>query len=78
MANTVKAGETISVRSSTDKKGNTTYIDNVEDASSRQYLAKYPLLLGNSDEELEKLNKSVLKKLDWKFLPCITMMLLMK
>lgn len=43
-----------------------------------EYLARYPALAGKTEEELAKLNKSVLRKLDWKFLPCITLMLLMK
>ncbi|KAH6982641.1 major facilitator superfamily domain-containing protein [Ilyonectria destructans] len=38
---------------------------------------RYPLLADASDEKLESLNKAVLKKLDWWFLPSITMMLLM-
>jgi hypothetical protein len=41
-------------------------------------LQRYPLLVNKSKEELAALNKKVVKKLDWKFLPCITMMLLMK
>jgi len=41
-------------------------------------LERYPLIKDKSKEELDALNKKVLKKLDWKFLPCITMMLLMK
>lgn len=41
-------------------------------------LQRYDLLKDKSSIELEALNKSVLKKLDWKFLPCITAMLLMK
>ncbi|KAH0359015.1 hypothetical protein KCU65_g10156, partial [Aureobasidium melanogenum] len=41
------------------------------------YLDGFPLLRDKSEEELAVLNKSVLKKLDWKFLPCITAMLLM-
>lgn len=43
-----------------------------------EYLARFPALAGKTEEELAKLNKSVLRKLDWKFLPCITLMLLMK
>jgi hypothetical protein len=81
MANTTHEGETLSImatRSSIDKKGDTTCIDNVDDTFRREHLSKYPLLTDKSDEELEQLNKSVLRKLDWKFLPCITMMLLMK
>ena len=41
-------------------------------------LERYSLIKDKSKEELDALNKKVLKKLDWKFLPCITMMLLMK
>jgi hypothetical protein len=39
---------------------------------------RYPLLANASQEKLEELNKAVLRKLDWKFLPVITLMLLMK
>jgi hypothetical protein len=50
----------------------------IEDAVADPYVDLYPLLAGSSKDELDKLNKSVLRKLDWKFLPCITAMLLMK
>ncbi|KAM3418098.1 hypothetical protein BST61_g6303 [Cercospora zeina] len=40
-------------------------------------LERFPLICNKSPEELAKLNKAVLRKLDWKFLPCITGMLLM-
>jgi hypothetical protein len=55
-------------------------VDHVEDndAFANEILQKYPLLVGKSQEELAALNKKVLKLLDWKFLPCITIMLLMK
>jgi hypothetical protein len=43
-----------------------------------EILSRYPLLAGKSEVEMALLNKKVLKKLDWKFLPCITFMLLMK
>lgn len=42
------------------------------------WIQQYPLLANKSEEELAALNKAVLRKLDWKFLPCITLMLLMK
>lgn len=42
------------------------------------YLAQYSLLQEKSPDELATLDKSVVKKLDWKFLPAVTMMLLMK
>ncbi|KAF6817563.1 major facilitator superfamily transporter [Colletotrichum plurivorum] len=35
------------------------------------------MLADASNEKLHELNKRVLRKLDWRFLPCITMMLLM-
>lgn len=53
----------------------------IEDAvpdDASVWIQQYPLLAGKSPEELAALNKSVLRKLDWKFLPCITFMLLMK
>jgi hypothetical protein len=42
------------------------------------YLQRYPLLADKNEDEIKALDKAVLKKLDWKFLPCITVMLLMK
>ena len=38
---------------------------------------RYPLLANASQGKLDELNKTVLRKLDWRFLPCITLMLLM-
>jgi hypothetical protein len=72
-----KPASIASPRRSTDKQ-EITHIESANVLFDPNYLSRYPLLVGKSDEELEKLNKSVLKKLDWKFLPCITMMLLMK
>lgn len=43
-----------------------------------QLLALFPILQGKSPEELQRLNRTVLRKLDWQFLPCVTMMLLMR
>ena len=42
------------------------------------FLQSYPLLREKSKDELDRLNKAVLKKFDWKFLLIITLMLLMK
>lgn len=39
---------------------------------------QYSLLADASPERLDALNKAVLRKLDWRFLPVVTMMLLMK
>ncbi|KAH0183123.1 major facilitator superfamily transporter, partial [Aureobasidium melanogenum] len=53
-------------------------VEHIESAPVEStYLEGFPLLREKSDEELAILNKKVLKKLDWKFLPCITAMLLM-
>lgn len=49
-----------------------------ETALADTVLQRYELLKDKSSAELKALNKAVLKKLDWKFLPCITAMLLMK
>jgi hypothetical protein len=62
---------------STDKQ-EITHIESANVLFDPNYLARYPLLVGKSNEELEKLNKSVLRKLDWRFLPCVSMMVLMK
>lgn len=46
-------------------------------ANEELWLQQYDLLVGRSKEELDVLNKKVLKKLDWRFLVTITAMLLM-
>jgi hypothetical protein len=53
-------------------------VEDADHGASPDYTQLYPLLANKNEEELKALNKSVLKKLDWKFLPCITAMLLMK
>lgn len=53
-------------------------IENAEVTVEDVFLQRYPLLASKSKEELDTLNKAVLSKLDWRFLPCITAMLLMK
>jgi hypothetical protein len=67
-------------RSSMEKEINT--VEHVEKSGGitldEEILSRYPLLTGKSEVEMALLNKKVLKKLDWKFLPCITFMLLMK
>jgi hypothetical protein len=66
-------------RSSLEKNINT--IEHVEKSAggalAEEILNRYPLLVGKSEVELALLNKKVLRKLDWRFLPCITAMLLM-
>ncbi|KAI1393108.1 major facilitator superfamily transporter [Hypoxylon trugodes] len=61
---------------SVKSKGATTEL--VEDAPLHDpYLEQWPLLREKSPEELAALDKAVVKKLDWRFLPCMTAMLLM-
>lgn len=60
------------------QSGEIAEIENAEVPAEDIFLQRYPLLANKSKEELNKLNKSVLSKLDWRFLPCITAMLLMK
>ncbi|KAL4812523.1 major facilitator superfamily domain-containing protein [Aspergillus spinulosporus] len=50
-------------------------LENVSEAD--RMLVHFPILQDKCQEELEQLNKAVLRKLDWYFLPCVTMMLLM-
>jgi hypothetical protein len=53
-------------------------VENAQIDVEATWIQQYPLLANKSEEELAALNKAVLRKLDWKFLPCITLMLLMK
>ncbi|KAI7525395.1 major facilitator superfamily transporter, partial [Hortaea werneckii] len=53
--------------------GHVEVVDNTE----RLLLNRYPLLRDFSQGELDKLDKAVVRKLDWVFLPCVTLMLLM-
>lgn len=53
-------------------------IENAVPEDASVWIQRYPLLREKTPEELAALNKAVLRKLDWKFLPCITLMLLMK
>lgn len=51
----------------------------VEEVPSRDaMLEKYALLKDKTEDELKAVEKSLVRKLDWKFLPMVTAMLLMK
>lgn len=52
-------------------------IEHIEGLSETLYLDRFPLLQNKSPEELKQLNKTLLRKLDWRFLPTVTVMLLM-
>jgi hypothetical protein len=41
------------------------------------YLQGFSLLQDKTPEELKDINKKLLRKLDWRFLPTVTLMLLM-
>jgi len=60
------------------QSGEIVKVEDAEVSEAEFFLQRYPLLREKSKDELDKLNKAVLKKLDWKFLLIITLMLLMK
>lgn len=70
----VRSGSTASV----EKEADIQVVENAQQDEGRQYLEHFDLLQNKTKDELDSLNKKVLRKLDWRFLPCITAMLLMK
>lgn len=66
-------------RSIDSKKANAEMVEESRGTkeSAELLLQCWPLLRDKSPDELEALNKQVLRKLDWKFLPCVTIMLIM-
>jgi hypothetical protein len=52
-------------------------VQHIETQPEQLYLERFPLLRGKTDEELAVLNKKLLRTLDYRFLPTVTMMLLM-
>lgn len=81
------ATEAIAIRSS-DAKEVEEHIENVSETTKRPvkgtYIApeeiqqRFELLREKSPEQMEALNKNVLKKIDWHLMPCVTLMFLMK
>lgn len=55
------------------KQADVEHLENPQDA----WIQAYPLLREKSEEELKAIRKSLLRKLDWRFLPTVTVMLLM-
>jgi hypothetical protein len=47
-------------------------------AAPREWLERYPLIKDKTPEQLKALEKSLVRKLDWKFLPMVSIMLIMK
>jgi len=44
----------------------------------QQIQGRFELLRDLSEEQMTKLNKQLVKRLDWRLMPCITLMFLMK
>lgn len=44
----------------------------------QQIQARFELLRHMSEEQMAALNKKLVRKLDWRLMPCITVMFLMK
>jgi hypothetical protein len=74
MADAEKTTERVSLESKTSKIAE----EQLEQSTLDSYLDRFPLIRDKSPEERKKIEKSLVRKLDWKFLPCITLMLLMK
>ena len=67
--------ESLNTISATSKSA----VEHIEDTPRpEQFLRLFPILQDKGPEELDMLDRAVLRKLDWWFLPCITMMLLMR
>jgi hypothetical protein len=65
-------------KNSLDSKTAQAFVEETAENLEREWIQQWPLLREKTEEELEGINKQVLKKLDWVFLPSITAMLLMK
>lgn len=48
------------------------------DTTPRDIQARFELLRDLSDAEMERLNKGLVKKIDWRMMPTITLMFLMR
>ncbi|KPI37082.1 putative transporter [Cyphellophora attinorum] len=64
-------------RNSTEKEQNVEILEQAQTSNEELWIQQYDLLAGKSKEELDKINKKVVSKLDWRFLTTITAMLLM-
>jgi hypothetical protein len=58
-------------------KDGTSLVEYAVEGSDNEYLANYPLLVDKTPEELKQLEKSLLRRLDYIFLPMMTMVLFM-
>jgi 3-dehydroquinate synthase class II len=69
-------GSVHSKPSSLDAKRNIEYDENAPERD--EVLERYQLIRDKTPEERAALEKALVRKLDWKFLPMVTAMLLMK
>jgi hypothetical protein len=46
--------------------------------TAQQIQARFDTLRDLSDEDMAALNKKLVKKIDWRLMPCVTLMFLMK
>lgn len=53
-------------------------VEHEENVQRDEYLERFDLIKDKSPEELKALEKSLVRKLDWKFLPMVSLMLIMK
>lgn len=53
-------------------------VEHEENVQRDEYLERFDLIKDKSPEELQALEKSLVRKLDWKFLPMVSLMLIMK
>ena len=51
--------------------------EQVEILVGEDYLQRFPLLKNKTEEEIAGIRKTLMRKLDFRFLPTVTMMLLM-
>jgi hypothetical protein len=58
-------------------KDGTSLVEYAVEGSDNEYLANYLLLVDKTPDELKKLEKSLLRRLDYIFLPMMTMVLFM-
>lgn len=65
------------------KPGLTAHIENAapegtQGASPTEIQARFPLLRDLGEAQMEALNNKLVKKIDWRLMPCVTAMFLMK
>ena len=78
MAQEKNHAEHIERDSITDKKDPDTVVAVIEDVSPAGIQAQFSTLRDLNDEEMKVLKKKLVRRLDWRLMPCITIMFLLK